>query len=90
MTRLAGIGVRKDFPVSTTRGRIGVIEHRDGTIDLIVGNAGNSARVELIPLSAEEAAVLADLLGAPQLVNRPDDEHRGCDEAVTRHVPVHR
>ncbi|NNH74691.1 cation:proton antiporter regulatory subunit [Nocardia uniformis] len=70
VTPLPGIGVRKDFPLDRARRRIGVIDHRDGTIDLIVSRPRHPDVTEQISLSAQEAAVLANLLGAPQLVSR--------------------
>ena len=68
VTPLPGIGVRKDFPTRAGR-RIGVVSHRDGHIELIVSKSDDpDACAASIPLSVDEAAALANLLGAPQLV----------------------
>lgn len=68
VTPLPGIGVRKDF--ATAHGqRVGVINHRDGEVELIVSRSDDpDACVAALPLSVEESAALSNLLGAPQLV----------------------
>lgn len=88
VTPLPGIGVRKDFALEGARRRIGVIDHRDGTVDLIVSRPGNPDVTDQIPLSAEDAAVLASLLGAPQLVARLREEHRDLGGVITRQLSV--
>ncbi len=88
VTRLPGIGVRKDFPVKGGRRRIGVIDHKDGTIYLIVSKADNPEATDQIPLSASEAAALANLLGAPQLIAQLRDEHREFDGVNTRQLLI--
>ncbi|WP_169813068.1 cation:proton antiporter regulatory subunit [Nocardia jejuensis] len=83
VTSLPGIGVRKEFPLRRVRRRIGVIDHRDGTIDLIVSRVGNPDAAEQIPLTEAEAAALANLLGAPQLVGQLREEHRDLGGVTT-------
>ncbi|MFD4183162.1 potassium transporter TrkA, partial [Rhodococcus sp. NPDC058514] len=64
VTPLPGIGIRKDFELSTGR-RIGVVTHRDGGTDLIVSKKDDpDACAASVPLTDEEAAVLGNLLGA--------------------------
>lgn len=88
MTALPGIGVRKDFEVRSGR-RIGVVSHRDGDIDLIVSKTDDpDACAAQIPLSTDEAAVLANLLGAPQLVAKLNDEHSDLPGITTRQLPI--
>ncbi|GAA5052938.1 cation:proton antiporter regulatory subunit [Nocardia callitridis] len=89
VTSLPGIGVRKDFPLSTTRRRIGVIDHHDGTIDVIMSKVDNPDVTEQISLTAQEAAVLASLLGSPQLVEQLREEHREFDGLITRQLSLH-
>ncbi|GAA4385373.1 cation:proton antiporter regulatory subunit [Tsukamurella soli] len=88
VTPLPGIGVRKDFELSTGR-RVGVVSHRDGTVDLILSEADDpdACRAQ-VPLSNEEAGVLANLLGAPQLVNQLREEHRDLEGINTRQMPI--
>ncbi|MFF0487935.1 cation:proton antiporter regulatory subunit [Nocardia sp. NPDC003482] len=88
VTALPGIGVRKDFEARSGR-RIGVVAHRDGGLDLIVSKADDpDACAAQVPLSTDEAAVLANLLGAPQLVERLNEEHREMAGIVTRQLPI--
>ncbi|MGK8556635.1 cation:proton antiporter regulatory subunit [Nocardia gipuzkoensis] len=88
VTALPGIGVRKDFEVRSGR-RIGVVAHRDGDIDLIVSKLEDpDACAAQIPLTTDEAAVLANLLGAPQLVAKLNDDHRDLPGITTRQLPI--
>ncbi|MFC4373820.1 cation:proton antiporter regulatory subunit [Nocardia halotolerans] len=89
VTPLPGIGVCKDFPLVQARRRIGVIEHRDGTVDLVVSRAGDVDTTTSIPLSSAEIGVLAGLLGAPQVVQKPRDPH-GLGELSTRQFAIDR
>ncbi|RSM85276.1 potassium transporter TrkA [Kibdelosporangium aridum] len=88
VTPLPGIGTRQDFAVRSGR-RIGVIAHRDGGFDLIVSKQDDpDAGVTSIPLSPEEAATLAGLLGAPQLVSQLSEQHRDVGSVSTQQLPV--
>lgn len=88
VTPLPGIGVRKEFMLRSGR-RIGVISHRDGQIELILSTADDpDACVAELPLTTEEAAVLANLLGAPQLVAQLNEEHRELPGIHTKQLPV--
>lgn len=85
VTPLPGIGVRKDFASRTGR-RIGVVTQRDGQIELIVSKSDDpDACLASIPLTADEAGTLANLLGAPQLVAKLNDELPGIS---TRQLPI--
>ncbi|ORM04020.1 cation:proton antiporter regulatory subunit [Prescottella equi] len=88
VTPLPGIGVRKDFALATGR-RIGVVTHRDGRTDLIVSKVDDpDACMASIPLDSDEASVLANLLGAPQLVAQLREEHRDLPGISTRQLPI--
>ncbi|NMN94077.1 TrkA C-terminal domain-containing protein [Antrihabitans stalactiti] len=88
VTPLPGIGVRKDFELASGR-RIGVVSHRDGTTDLIVSKRDDpDACAAQVPLSNEEAAVLGNLLGAPQLVAQLQEEHRDLPGINTKQLPI--
>ncbi|WP_433612418.1 cation:proton antiporter regulatory subunit [Prescottella agglutinans] len=88
VTPLPGIGVRKDFALATGR-RIGVVTHRDGRTDLIVSKLDDpDACMASIPLESDEASVLANLLGAPQLVAQLREEHRDLPGISTRQLPI--
>ncbi|GAA2973027.1 TrkA domain protein [Actinokineospora diospyrosa] len=85
VTPLPGIGTRHDF-VSRTGRRIGVITHRDGHFDLVVSRHDDpDSCVASIPLTVEESAALANLLGAPNLVAQLRDQAPGVS---TRQLPI--
>ncbi|GAB3127545.1 cation:proton antiporter regulatory subunit [Tsukamurella serpentis] len=88
VTPLPGIGVRKDFELSTGR-RVGVVAHRDGTVELFLSELDDpDACAAQVPLSGEEAGVLANLLGAPQLVDQLRREHRELEQIDTRQLQI--
>ncbi|CRK53076.1 conserved hypothetical protein [Rhodococcus sp. RD6.2] len=88
VTPLPGIGVRKDFELTTGR-RVGVVALRDGGLDLIVSKKGDPDSCQAsVRLTDDEAAVLANLLGAPQLVSQLREEHRDLPGISTRQLPI--
>ncbi|MFZ2527138.1 MAG: TrkA C-terminal domain-containing protein [Rhodococcus sp. (in: high G+C Gram-positive bacteria)] len=88
VTPLPGIGVRKDFVLTSGR-RIGVITHRDGHSDLIISKADDpDACAASLPMTLEETATLSNLLGAPQLVAQLQDDHRDLPGIVTRQLHI--
>ncbi|MFC4602827.1 cation:proton antiporter regulatory subunit [Rhodococcus kronopolitis] len=88
VTPLPGIGIRKDFETTTGR-RLGVVTHRDGETELIISKRDDpDACMASIPLTSDEAGVLANLLGAPQLVAQLREEHRELDGISTRQLPI--
>ncbi|APE34432.1 potassium transporter TrkA [Nocardia mangyaensis] len=89
VTPLPGIGVCKDFLLAGARRRIGVIEHRDGSVDLVVSRAGDVDSTTSIPLSSAEIGVLAGLLGAPQVVQETQDT-LGTGGLSTRQFAIER
>lgn len=88
VTPLPGIGVRKEFSSEASHRRVGVIDRKDGTLDLIVSKRDNPDATDQIPLSPHEASVLASLLGAPQLVAQLEEEHRELDGVTTRQLSI--
>ncbi|MET7767250.1 TrkA C-terminal domain-containing protein [Nocardia sp. NPDC005366] len=88
VTPLPGIGVRKEFSLKGERRRVGVVDRRDGTVDLIFTTEADPDKTVQIPLSGNEARVLANLLGAPQLVAQLREEHRDIEGVNTRTLPV--
>lgn len=88
VTPLPGIGVRKDFELTTGR-RVGVVALRDGGLDLIVSKKGDPDSCQAsVRLTDDEAAVLANLLGAPQLVSQLREEHRDLPGISTRQLHI--
>lgn len=69
-TTLPGIGVRHDLMTSSGR-RIGVVSHRTGRRDLVVYDVDDpDAGLQSIPLTDDEAAALADVLGASLMLGQ--------------------
>lgn len=88
VTPLPGIGVRKDFELTTGR-RVGVVTLRDGGTDLIVSKKDDPDSCQAsVRLTDDEAAVLGNLLGAPQLVAQLREEHRDLPGITTRQLPI--
>ncbi|KNC18185.1 potassium transporter TrkA [Arthrobacter sp. RIT-PI-e] len=87
-TRLPGIGVRREIVTGSGR-RVGIVEQRDGDLDLIISRAGDpDACVASIPLTPEEATAIGELLGLRQLVAQLTDEHRNLPGVSTRQILV--
>jgi len=79
-TRLPGVGVRHDVALADGT-RIGTIIHDAGGRELIIYDERDPDRCRAsLRLDEEEARVLADLLGASQVVERPD--RHGSDPAA--------
>lgn len=88
VTPLPGIGVRKDFAIRNGR-RVGVVTQRDGHIELIVSKSDDpDACLASLPLTTDEAAALANLLGAPQLVAQLNEEHAELPGINTKQLPL--
>ncbi len=88
VTPLPGIGTRQDFEVRAGR-RIGVVNHRDGKIELLVSKVDDpDACTAEIPLTPDEAGALASLLGAAQLVASLHDETKDLAGVTTRQLPI--
>lgn len=67
---LPGIGVRNDVITATGR-RVSVVSQRSGERDLALFDADDpDASTDLIPLTDDEAAALAELLGASLTLTR--------------------
>ncbi len=66
-----------------------MIEHRDGSVDLVVSRPGDYDTTTSIPLSVTEIGVLAGLLGAPQVVQKTQAVP-GVGELSTRQFAIDR
>jgi K+:H+ antiporter subunit KhtT len=87
-TKLPGVGLRYDF--ATRRGqRVGVVAHRGGQRELVVYDAEDpDACRDLLILTEEESDVLAELLGAPTVIERVADLHREIDGLTSVQLPL--
>jgi len=87
-TSLPGIGVRHDF-VTESGERIGVVSHRDGRRGLIVYDRDDpDARLAAIPLTDDEAEVLADLLGASLMLGQLAGLREQAAGLLTEQMPL--
>jgi TrkA domain protein len=87
-TDLPGFGVRKDFMTQSGR-RLGVVTHRDGGTELIVSAWDDPDTCQAsIPLTADEATTLGNLLGGQRIVMQLTEEHREVPGISTRQFHV--
>lgn len=78
-TLLPGVGVRYEFQTASGA-RVGVVARRDGEFDFVrYDRLDPDAAETLLTLTRQEADTLADLLGAPRIVERLAD--------LTREIP---
>ncbi len=76
---LPGVGVRYEFQTVSGE-RVGVVAKRDGEFDFVrYGRRDPDAAETLLTLTRDEADTLADILGAPRIVERFAD--------LTREIP---
>lgn len=69
-TALPGVGVKHEF-TSAAGKRVGVLSHRSGRRDIAVyDDEDPDACIEVLVMTPEEAEALAELLGAPKIVER--------------------
>jgi TrkA domain protein len=85
---LPGIGLRYDFDTRSGR-RVGVICHRTGRRDLVLYDRDDpdSSR-EVLQLTGAEGDVLAELLGAPRIVERLADLHKEIEGLISEQTLV--
>lgn len=69
-TLLPGVGIRYDL-ATRSGARIGLVVHRDGEVDVAVYDARDPDRAHsALHLEADEAGVIAEVLGAPRITQR--------------------
>src|SRR5262245_33463371 len=85
---LPGIGVRHAF--STRQGRqLGVVSHRTGRRELVIYDTSDpDTSSEVIALTENEADALAELLGAPRIVERLAAIREQVARLATEQVPI--
>lgn len=86
--RLPGIGVRFDLVTHGGR-RVGVVSHRSGRRDLVIDDVDDpDACSAAVTLTREEADALAELLGAPRVIERLAALHEGLRGLVSEQVTL--
>lgn len=87
-TPLPGIGVRHDLVTAAGR-RVGVVLHRNGRRELVVYDARDpDAGIAQVRLTPEEADALAEILGAPRVIERLAALHRQVEGLVSEEIRV--
>ena len=87
-TDLPGLGRRKDVLPATGR-RNGVEDYRQGQPELIVSTWDDPDTCQAsIPLTADEAAALGNLLGGQRLAMQLSEAHREIPGIVTRQFSI--
>ncbi|KIA71452.1 TrkA domain-containing protein [Arthrobacter sp. MWB30] len=87
-TELPGLGIRKDFVTASGR-RIGVVELREGETELFVSTWDDPDTCQAsIPLTADEASTLGNLLGGQHIAMRLAEAHREVPGIVTRQFSI--
>ena len=87
-TALPGIGLRYEFTTKAGR-RVGVVSHRSGRRELVIYDRDDpDACGEALVLSEEESDALAELLGAPRIVERLNHLNREAEGLVSKQVTV--
>jgi TrkA domain protein len=85
---LPGVGLRYEFQTEAGQ-RIAVVSRRTGKQELVLyaQDDPDSAGV-VIPLTATEADTLAEILGAPHIVERLSDLHRQVVQLIVEQIAV--
>jgi TrkA domain protein len=86
---LPGIGVCQELELHDGR-RLGIVTRRNGHRDIVIYDDEGDGAAAAITLDDDEANVVAELLGAPQLVTRLTDLQRSVDEVITEQLPIPR
>jgi TrkA domain protein len=87
-TALPGIGLRHEFTTHSGR-RVGVVSHRNGRREFVIYDRSDpDAVAEYVTLNDEEADALAELLGAPRIVQRLNELHREVEGVVSVQLPI--
>jgi TrkA domain protein len=75
-TLLPGVGIR--YELTTKAGRhLGIVVRREGSVEIAVYEEDDPDRAQgVVRLAADEAAALADVLGAPRMTERFADLSR--------------
>ena len=86
-TKLPGVGVRQEFTTRNARA-LGVLTHRDGHRELLVGEQGDPDAVTCVVLQDDESDALAALLGAPTLSHSLDELPKVVEGVAVEHLPL--
>jgi TrkA domain protein len=86
--KLPGVGLRRDFACLNGR-RVGVLSKKSGERQLIVYDDVDPDSVLVsVDMDADEASVLAELLGAPRVVERLNRLREQIEGLATAGIPI--
>ena len=87
-TALPGIGTRYVVVARSGR-RVGVVTHRNGRRELVIYDADDpDTAAASLTLTSDEADALAELLGAPRVVQRLAKMHRELEGLTSEQVLI--
>ncbi len=87
-TALPGIGTRHVIVAQSGR-RVGVVTHRNGRRELVIYEADDpDTAAASLTLTSDEADTLAELLGAPRIVQRLARMHRELEGLVSEQMII--
>jgi TrkA domain protein len=87
-TALPGVGLRYEFTTAAGR-RIAVVSRRTGQQELVLYAEDDPDRAGVVvSLTATEADTLAEILGAPRIVEHLSDLHRQVEQLVVEQMEV--
>jgi TrkA domain protein len=84
---LPGIGVCNELVLRDGK-RIGIVTRRNGQRDFVIYDEDGDGAAETVQLDDAEANLVAELLGAPQLVARLAELQRSVTDVETEQLPV--
>jgi TrkA domain protein len=84
---LPGIGVCQELELRNGQ-RIGIVNRRNGQRDFVIYDEDGEGAVAAVTLDEAEANLVAEILGAPQLVARLADLQRRADDVLTEQLPL--
>jgi TrkA domain protein len=84
---LPGIGVCQELELHDGRW-MGIVNRRNGQRDVVIYDEDGDGAIASVTLDEAEANVVAELLGAPQLVARLADLQRSADEVLSEQLPL--
>ncbi|MDQ1730487.1 MAG: TrkA domain protein [Pseudonocardiales bacterium] len=85
---LPGIGVCQELQLRTGR-RVGIVTRRDGLTDLVIYDAEDpDAAHDRVELAYDEANAIAEILGAPQLVEHLSVQQQQAFGLLVEQLPL--
>jgi TrkA domain protein len=84
---LPGIGVCHELELQAGK-RIGIVTRRNGQRDFVIYDEDGDGAAQAVQLDDDEANLIAELLGAPQLVARLAELQQSVTDVITEQLPI--